>query len=543
TLILWTFEPRLKISMERPLNIDDDLFEPETFANNERKKRKRDPSEWSRTKAKKARVSGTEFKNPSGQTVVKQREMRRIDCICGCSESISEVEKDLIFESFCGKGSHEIQNEYLRGCTEVIGVDTLSNGTRRRTFIHKLHFQYKTVHVCQKFFLAIHGINRSRLRKKVLHREVDIEDRRGKHPNHPMKTTYATRDLMRIFFKSLPARHSHYSVNKNPNRLYMDSHWTVTALFERFLHYFPDVTRKQATLTVFRHIFNNEFNIKFGCPRTDKCDTCSKFLTSLNSLRTLTPNDVDAISGASILHEQHLEYADIFYRDMASAKLFPDNHFALCMDFQQNIPLPVTRINKEFYLRQLWIFNFGIKNIKTGETTMFLYSETFAKKGANEVISCLLWYVDNVVPPNVTTLSVFCDNPAGQNKNRFLFAALQHLANSRFERLYVKYPIPGHSRMPIDADFGLIEVQKRRMEHLYYPSDIVNMVKSARVVSPFNIVYVNMALTNDLCDDDVPCVLVRDYKLVLAPLFRTTEVGGMNLRSVRELRFFDDSFP
>ncbi|CAG7730209.1 unnamed protein product, partial [Allacma fusca] len=133
---------------------------------------------------------------------------------------------------------------------------------------------------------------------------------------------------------------------------------------------------------------------------------------------------------------------------------------------------------------------------------MFLYSETFAKKGVNE-----------------------------------------HLANTRFERIYVKYPVPGHSRMPIDADFGLIESKKRRMEQIFLPSDIVEIVKSARLLSPFNVVFVNHPLTNNLCDDGTPFVIVKDYKLALGELFRPAEVGGLDLNSVRELRFLNNCSP
>ncbi|CAG7729376.1 unnamed protein product, partial [Allacma fusca] len=376
----------------------------------------------------------SEFKDKKGDLIVKSKRIRQIDCLCGCADSISDEDKEFIFEKFYSKGSHELQNEYLRGCTEVAGVEILANEVKRRIFIHKLHFNSRTVQVCQKFFLAVHDIGRSRLRRKVLNRDLRL-------------------------------------------------------------------------------------------------------------LKLHTPEKEDEIAQIYHKHEKHLEYADVFYRDMAAAKLFAEHHFALCLDYQQNIPVPVTRVNKEFYLRQLWIYNFGIKNLKSGQTTMFLYSENFSKKGANEIISCLLWYIENIVPDHVTTLSIFCDNPAGQNKNRFVYTALQYLVNTRFERLYVKYPIPGHSRMPIDADFGLIETKKRRLEHIYLPSDIVQLVKSSRNVAPFNVVYVNQPLTNDLCDDGTPIVIVKDYKLVFADLFRTSVAGGLDLNSIREMRFLANCPP
>ncbi|CAG7828693.1 unnamed protein product, partial [Allacma fusca] len=144
--------------------------------------------------------------------------MKNLDCSCGCDKLLDECEQEFVFQTFYAKQSHTLQNEYLRGCIDISENLTLANGTTRRTFIYKLHFETKTIAVCQKFFLAVHGIERSRLRRKVLKREVDIQDRRGKHPNHNRVTSDKTKDLMRIFLSALPARESHYSRNKNPDR-------------------------------------------------------------------------------------------------------------------------------------------------------------------------------------------------------------------------------------------------------------------------------------------------------------------------------------
>ncbi|CAG7718167.1 unnamed protein product [Allacma fusca] len=143
------------------------FFEPETFANETHQaKRKADPQSWTRTLAKKARTNGSEFMDKNGVLIVKSKRIRQIDCLCGCTDSISDEDKEFIFEKFYGKGSHELQNEYLRGCTDVAGVELLANELKRRIFIHKLYFHSRTVPVCQKFFLAVHGIGRSCLRRK-----------------------------------------------------------------------------------------------------------------------------------------------------------------------------------------------------------------------------------------------------------------------------------------------------------------------------------------------------------------------------------------
>ena len=68
----------------------------------------------------------------------------------------------------------------------------------------------------------------------------------------------------------------------------------------------------------------------------------------------------------------------------------------LAIDYQKNLPLPLTGLSQEYYKRQLWIHNFCIHDNVTNDATMFLYAEHYAKKGPNEVISCLNYYFDGL---------------------------------------------------------------------------------------------------------------------------------------------------
>ena len=137
--------------------------------------------------------------------------------------------------------------------------------------------------------------------------------------------------------------------------------------------------------------------------------------------------------------------------------LLPDGDKAiLAMDYQKNLPLPLTGISQEYYKRQLWIHNFCIHDNVTNDATTFLYAEHYAKKGPNEVISCLNYYFDGL-PTSISKVHIFLDDCFSQNKNRYLIAYLNVLAHTKFDEIRVYYPLPGHSRMPCNRDFGRIE--------------------------------------------------------------------------------------
>lgn len=55
-------------------------------------------------------------------------------------------------------------------------------------------------------------------------------------------------------------------------------------------------------------------------------------------------------------------------------------------DFYNNLPVLVSNVRDQHYLRQHSIHYIGILNLKT---TLFINAEYFALKRSNEVISCL----------------------------------------------------------------------------------------------------------------------------------------------------------
>lgn len=136
----------------------------------------------------------------------------------------------------------------------------------------------------------------------------------------------------------------------------------------------------------------------------------------------------------------------------------------VCVDYEKIFGCPRRNTNPEYYKRQLTIQNFGVHNLKTGQATLFPYPEHYAKKGANEVASFLVHYLENL-PAEVKKVAIYCDNCAGQNKNCTLFGVMQGLVEEgRFELITIHYATVGHSYMACDRDFALIEQKMRRVE-------------------------------------------------------------------------------
>lgn len=148
--------------------------------------------------------------------------------------------------------------------------------------------------------------------------------------------------------------------------------------------------------------------------------------------------------------------------------LTEQNVECIVFDFQQNLPLPVIPSSDVFYKRQLWVFNFCIFECSTKKSYMYMYDETTGKKGCNEVISFIQHYLENFLRKNATSLYIFSDNCSAQNKNNVIVQYLYTLVKTKkFENIFHHLPEPGHSFLPCDRSFGVIEKRKRVIERLY----------------------------------------------------------------------------
>lgn len=84
-----------------------------------------------------------------------------------------------------------------------------------------------------------------------------------------------------------------------------------------------------------------------------------------------------------------------------------------------------------------------------------------AWRGSNEVISVVDHYIQRFLKSSVKKLYVFTDNCRGQNQNITMLRYWQTLVtNKRFEIVHHYFPERGHSFLPYDRHFGVIDCVK-----------------------------------------------------------------------------------
>lgn len=428
----------IECSGTQPIDNIVEASDEDSLVSNQRKvkKKHRNPLQWRRNISKNKKSMGLEHLNSIGKIIKERKIGPRCKCKLKCFEKICEENRLEIIKSFNSILNKEKQDTYLCGLIKMKSVERIRPRTGVKTsksFIGNfvIRIGINNYNVCKKAFCSMHGITVSRVNRLQLcikSNNLSPNDRRGKHVNRPNIIPEAILNQVSEHIKSFPAQESHYSREKNSNVKYLSPDLNLSIMHKLYLEkYENDVYIKMQNneeskpilkYDFFCRFFADNFNISFGYPRTDTCQTCDRLKNVI---------DVETNEESKIILETekqiHISKAEFFYQDLkkyeAESKINNTTE-VLCFDFQQNLPLPHVPAGDVFYKRQLWVFNFCIYSGKTGQSYFYMYDEAIARKGKNEVISFLKHFFQTLLDRQVNTIYLFSDNCSAQNKNHTL---------------------------------------------------------------------------------------------------------------------------
>ena len=151
-------------------------------------------------------------------------------------------------------------------------------------------------------------------------------------------------------------------------------------------------------------------------------------------------------------------------------------------DFQNNLPTPKLTVGKQFYLRLLWTYVFGIYSASTNVMMAYMWHELLAKRGPNDVASCLSHFIFQTPLGRIgAKWSIWwADNCPGQNKNNALMWFFQDLIRCKvYTRIDFKFLVPSHTYGSTDRLFAVIEKHASKVEAVYTPHQWFYHVREA----------------------------------------------------------------
>lgn len=467
-----------------------------------KKRRMKNENNWQRNLKKKNSAEGKKYKTVRGREVGPR--VTGEDCTCKykCFEYVDVRNRIKILKMFNKIGDKHKQDIYLAGLIKGKQVARRRpkqnvNAKRTRNFSNVYTIKCGTGDrkVCKKAFASIHGISLKRVQNIAAHlNQTDSitapNDQRGKHANRPNRVPDAIVEQVHNHILSFPRRVSHYS-RRDSKRYYLSPHLNIKLMHEFYLQrYEPEMYNKLMSQSkddykplvsrdfYFRYLKAN-FNYTFGSPRSDTCVKCDS-LENLIKSGGKTPEEIENLK---VQKQLHLIKAETFYnnlREKTSVAKEDPTIDVLSFDYQQNLPLPKVPSGDAFYSRQLWLYNFCIHSAKNMEAHCFLFDETTGSKKPNETVSCLNHYINNILSQSVTELVLFSDNCSAQNKNHTVVQYLLSLVkNGRFTKIVHYLPVPGHSFLPCDRCFGVIEKKLKLVERVFVPDEYHVHIKNA----------------------------------------------------------------
>lgn len=294
---------------------------------------------------------------------------------------------------------------------------------------------------------------------------------------------------MREHIRSFPCRKSHYSRSSNLKREYLDEGLSISRIYLLYQEkYEPEVKesgiKPQVKEWLYRKIFNEEFNLSFGYPRSDTCETCDLLNVAIRASASEEERETKKEELAT--HQENASKGYQMLRSDTESTKGVRNHTLVTFNLMQNLPVPTLTHGSMFYSRQLWVYNFGIHNATSGSASMYMWNEAIASRGADEICSCIKSYLCGL-PSRIKKLTFYSDSCFGQNKNFQMICFWNTQVLSRFQQIDHKFLVRGHTYLPNDCDFAHIE-KRKDSARVNVPTDWENVVREARPAHPFEVV-------------------------------------------------------
>ena len=152
----------------------------------------------------------------------------------------------------------------------------------------------------------------------------------------------------------------------------------------------------------------------------------------------------------------------------------------ICIDLQQTLPCPRLNNSRAYFKRKIWCYDLCIYDCNQELANCFIWDETEAKRGSEEVGSCLMkWYEQNRAA-GIRKLVIFMDNCAGQNKNIYnILTVMRMIHKGDLDEVTLEFLIPGHSYLPCDAAFGVIEQKIKKQKVIGCPEHYADVIRTA----------------------------------------------------------------
>lgn len=457
------------------------------------RKRTRNSETHQEIKRKKSVQHGDDRVSKSGKQIEGKSFHAQDSCKCkrSCAKNIDVGRQKEIFTQFYQFENWSKKRIFLWSLVKsfepkpkIIPVTRV----KKKLFTHAYYLvdsSGKTHQVCLSFLVKCLQISRDTINTAAnkISSNPNAIDRRGTYGGKNKNVSDIS--LLKAFINKFPRYESHYKSSKSNSTEYLIPSLNIIRMYREYCLLCRAEKRTVLSEWMFRNIFNTKFNLRFGRPKVDTCKTCDQINTKL---KCCDATEYGQLKKEKDDHDALVQkYKSMFSETLENAKNGHDNIEVLTFDLQRALEMPRLSTSVAYYKRQLWFYNLGVYDEKRKIGYMYVWPESVASRGAQEIAACLCRHMRERLPPNTQKLILNSDSCYGQNKNIKLALMLKrHLASwhSHLTSIEQRFFIVGHSYNRCDGCFGLIEKQKKITENIFVPSHWINVIRQAKKKEP-----------------------------------------------------------
>lgn len=381
------------------------------------KKRQKHKENWTIIQRKKLKNEGKAYENYKGKQIAEKSlgETCGKTCRYKCTENIDANQREKIFTKFWKLGDRKKHWEFVIKYSKKVpkGRNTTEETKHKRenTFVYYLpNSEKEPKRVCRKMFLSTisSGERIVTTAWKKYDGEIAVaEDKRGKYEHRPRVIDDMMVQSVKDHVNSIDRVESHYT-RKDSKKLYLNN-ITSTAqmfrLYEEWCGWYPGKYTNKANKRQYRDIVNANFNLAFHLPKKDRCDICHVF--DNNEF----PNEEE--KQRFIEHKEHKKKARALKNADKADGSTNEKLVVATFDFQKVLQTPHGEVSTFYYKRKLNAFNFTVYDVNKKAAVCYMWHEVIAKKGANEVSSCLYAFIKENAEKEVEEFRFWSNNCAG----------------------------------------------------------------------------------------------------------------------------------
>ena len=501
------------------------------------KKRKREKG-WKKIN-KARRDHGEEYETYKGKTVPSKAIKPPTCKKCKepvCCKKFTEDERNSIHNDYWKIESIEGKRQFLIAHVEESEPifrrwgKTSENSKRKNTNKYYLTKDGDQLRVCQSFFIATFGFSRKFLRvslkKMGKHGAASPTRRLTQAP--PNKLPQSKVDHAIAHLSSFPAVESHYC-RQSTKKIYIDPSvdpFGKLSNAKLYTLYKEKCDKDKVISPVSRSTYNKLFdklNLKIHRPKKDQCQMCNE-MGSKKAMNNLTAEE-------NVRWDQHLQRnKDVkkLKQELSELSKDPDSRM-LCFSFdlEKVLYTPCSKVSVLYYKRKLSTYNFTIYNHATKDGYCYMWNESIASRGSNEVASFLNHFIRSEMKKGqYQRIVAFSDNCYGQNKNQASMAMFNYICSDyhgvTIEHYFVE---KGHSEMECDSIHSTVEANSNHIK-VHVPIEWEIVVSLARKnLKPLKVIHVERSN-------------ILDFMKVAAP-FSNTE--AVSISECCALRYCDEN--